>query len=100
MSDLGEQRKALLGNQTLLVLGTIGRKAASDVKQVSLYLVAHVGQHACNSQRIATIVARSGKDHDGIDGGPFLGDDTCESMCSAFHQINRCYWLIIDGIGI
>ena len=51
--------------QAGLVGCTVWRQVTADIEQIGNDLIILFGKHACHCQCVASIVPRSGKDHNG-----------------------------------
>ena len=79
-------------------LSAVGRQAAHDVEEVGRYRVALLLQQAADGQRVATVVARSGKDDDGHVAVPPLCDGPDQCACGPLHEVGRAYGLMLYRI--
>ena len=61
-------------NDAFLVNGTVFRQLVAGVEQVDTHRVSLFRQHASHGQRIASVVSRTGKHHDGRAVGPLIGN--------------------------
>ena len=68
------------------------------VEEVDRNLEASLCQHACHGQRVATVVAGAGEHDDGREFCPLLSNGCRECLRCPFHEVNRVYRLMLNGI--
>ena len=100
LDDLDELMDALVLLKALLVGCTVGRKTATDVKEVDADLIVLVCHQPCHGQRVATIVSWSGKDDSRCRDGIHFRDGLCQCLGGTLHQIETGNRLVFDGVTV